>query len=118
MGASREGVLVGLDVPDVFVAVEPAAVEVVPGLLGEIAGATTAAIAGNRYALELLPELKALSHRNSHGRIGGAGLTIWPPSLVNLFHWVCGDDCHIRFGTGFPLPESGRLFAESDGLPS
>jgi len=46
-----------------------------------IAGATTGAIAGNRYALELLPELKALSHRNSHGRIGGAGLTLWPPDL-------------------------------------
>lgn len=83
-----------------------------------IAGATTAAIAGNRYALELLPELKALTHRNSHGRIGGAGLTLWPPSLVNLFYWVCGDDCYIRFGTGFPLPEADRLFAESDGLPS
>jgi hypothetical protein len=46
-----------------------------------VAGATTAAVAGNRYALELKPELMAVAHRNFHGRVGGAGLTLWPPEL-------------------------------------
>jgi hypothetical protein len=82
-----------------------------------VASATTATIAGNRYALELKPELIALAHRNLHGRIGGAGLTLWPPELKNLFHWVCNDDVYIRSGTGINLPASGLPYEESDGLP-
>ena len=82
-----------------------------------VASATTAAIAGNRYALELKPELVALAHRNFYGRIGGAGLTLWPPELRNLFHWVCGDDVYIRSGTGAQLPTPGLPYEDSDGLP-
>lgn len=81
-----------------------------------VAGATTAAVAGNRYALDLKPELMALAHRNFYGRVGGAGLTLWPPELRNIFHWVCDDDCYVRSGVGMSLPQAGLPFADSDGL--
>lgn len=82
-----------------------------------VASATTAAIAGNRYVLELKSDLVALAHRNYYGCIGGAGLTLWPPELRNLFHWVCGDDVYIRSGAGEDLPARGLPYANSDGLP-
>jgi len=81
-----------------------------------VTGATTAAIAGNRFALDLKLELMALVQRNSYGRVGGAGLTLWPPDLNNLFHWICDDDAYIRSGVGVQLPQAGLLFADSDGL--
>ena len=82
-----------------------------------IASATTAAVAGNRFALDLLPELRGLAHRNAHRRIGGAGLTVWPPELYNLYHRVCGDDIYVRSGNGYPLPDPNLAYADTDGLP-
>jgi hypothetical protein len=82
-----------------------------------VAGATTAAIAGNRFALELKPELMTLAHRSFYGCVGGAGLTLWPPELRNLFHWICDDDVYIRNGIGAQLPLAGLPYADSDGLP-
>jgi hypothetical protein len=81
-----------------------------------VTSATIAAIAGNRYALELKSELMALANQNSHGRVGGAGITLWPPRLRNLFFWLCDDDIYIRSGVGTPLPTPSLPYEDSDGL--
>lgn len=92
-----------------------------------VAGATTAAIAGNPYALKLVPELAALAHRNSKNRIGGAGVTLWPrDELVDLYWWVFGDDVYVKSNSGHPLgpaaaspcsaTSSKRLFVKDNGL--
>ena len=81
-----------------------------------IAGATTAAVAGNPHALALKPQLMTLAHRNNRGRVGGAGLTLWPPELYNLFHWLYDDDTYIRANSGWTLPDPRLPYADSDGL--
>lgn len=53
-----------------------------------VVSATTQAIAGNDYALEFPSSLSALAHRNAYGRIGGAGVTLWPPQLYDLYFWL------------------------------
>ena len=81
-----------------------------------IAGATTAAVAGNPYALALKPQLTRLAHRNNRRRVGGAGLSLWPPDLYNLFHWLYNDDTYIRGNSGYPMPDPSLPYADSDGL--
>lgn len=86
-----------------------------------VAGATTAAIAGNPFALDLMPQLSTLAERNRHGRIGGAGITLWPPRLIDLYFWLLGEQvyqrkgCYLQLGPdGNPMP--WRLFQNSAGL--
>lgn len=81
-----------------------------------IAGATVAAVAGNKYALELVPDLQKIAHRNSKGCIGGAGVTLWPPELGNLHHHIFGDDESWRGNVGISLPYKGWDFVDGDGL--
>lgn len=82
-----------------------------------IAGATTAAVAGNPYALDLKPQLMTLAHRNNRKRVGGAGLTLWPLDLYNLFFWIYDDDAYIRGNSGWALPDPRLPYSDSDGLP-
>ncbi|MGW8378503.1 DUF3800 domain-containing protein [Streptomyces sp. ODS28] len=89
-----------------------------------VVAATTAAIAGQKAALDLVDLLKPLARRNSYGYIGGAGVVLWPPQLNDLYYWVLGEDSYVRSGkehslgpTGDPFSAPGRPFQESDGMP-
>ncbi|QEO15844.1 DUF3800 domain-containing protein [Agromyces intestinalis] len=51
-----------------------------------VTGATVAAVAGNRYGMELIPILRGLFHRNYYGTIGGTGLKLSPTnSRISTF---------------------------------
>lgn len=83
-----------------------------------VAGATVAAVAGNKFAMELLPDVNALAARHyMHGSIGGVGLTLWPPGLDNLYFHVCGDSYRWRGNMGVPLPYEKWDYHDTDGIP-
>ena len=50
------------------------------------------------------PGLATWGIANRQGRIGGAGITLWPPRLVDLYFWLLGEDvyqrkgCYLRLG--------------------
>ena len=51
-------------------------------------------------------------------RIGGIGLKIHPDyRYVNLYHWVLGDENHIRDGIGEPLPRDDRPYKIRPDIP-
>lgn len=82
-----------------------------------VTGATVAAVAGNPYALKLLSELKPIVHTNFYGTVGGAGLTLWPPTLANLYFHLYGDSHRWHSGSRVQLPYSGWDYYEDDGIP-
>jgi hypothetical protein len=71
-----------------------------------VVGATTAAVAGNRYALGLAPLLHQLAHKNAYGAAGGAGIKLFPNDLLNLHHWAFAEDTYWKVGmnSGWGLP--------------
>lgn len=80
-----------------------------------VAGATTAAVAGSRFGLNLIPDLKPLFHTNGAGNIGSAGLKLWPPTLNNLHFWLWGEpNLGLRPSTALPAPLWS--FAHDPGL--
>jgi hypothetical protein len=86
-----------------------------------VAGATTAAVAGNPHALELRGELARLADRNRAGRLGGAGVTLWPPRLMDLYWWLWDEPVYQRRGYHTLLgprsrPVRGRAFQTTSGL--
>ncbi|GII96348.1 DUF3800 domain-containing protein [Sinosporangium siamense] len=91
-----------------------------------VTAATTAAVAGYPKGLELAPLLKQLARTNAHGLVGGAGVVLWPPDLVDLHHWVFGESHYVRQGTpqplgpaavaGAPFVQPGRTYIRDDGL--
>jgi hypothetical protein len=83
-----------------------------------VVGATTAAVAGNRYALGLAPLLHQLAHKNAYGFAGGAGIKLFPNDLLNLHHWAFAEDSYWKVGTGeyWPLPIRDLPYATDDGL--
>ncbi|ACU37170.1 hypothetical protein [Actinosynnema mirum] len=81
-----------------------------------VAASTVAAVAGNPYALELLPDLSMIAHRNNAGSVGGSGLTIWPKESDNLYHYLYGDTVRMQNGRGFLLPEPSWRYSVDDGL--
>jgi hypothetical protein len=89
-----------------------------------VTAATTAAVAGRENGLELVDLLKPLARRNTHGYIGGAGLVLWPPSLVDLFYWVFAEKHYVRNGVAYPIgsesgfTQPGSLFGTNSGLPT
>jgi hypothetical protein len=88
--------------------------------LADLVGATTAAVAGNRYALELAPLLRQLAHKNASGYAGGAGIKLFPNTLLNLHYWAFGEDSYwkVRMNSGWSLPWRDWPYADNDGLPS
>ncbi len=43
------------------------------------------------------------------GRVGGVSFKLHPDfSLVNLYHWLAGDEVHGHRESGFPLPIQGK----------
>jgi hypothetical protein len=83
-----------------------------------VVGATTAAVAGNRYALELAPLLHQLAHKNAYGSAGGAGIKLFPDDLLNLHHWAFAEDSYWKVGmnSGWGLPWREWPYADNDGL--
>ena len=83
-----------------------------------VVAATTAAVAGNRYALELVPLLQQLAHTNARGYAGGAGVKLIPDELRNLHYWVFEENTFWKVGTGesWPLPIRDLPYATDDGL--
>lgn len=80
---------------------------------------TTAMVAGQvKYAGNYFDIVRNMLLRNSAGCIGGCGVKIYPDSLVNLYHWVLGDDHLVRGNTGWPLPHAKILFSTNDGISS
>ena len=85
-----------------------------------IAGATTAAFAGNPYGTALMKRLTPMFHTNSWGSsIGGSGVKLYPNSVCNLYHWVLGDEVVMKGSMGIPMPLMGLgwRYQEDDGLP-
>jgi Protein of unknown function (DUF3800) len=83
-----------------------------------VVAATTAAVAGNAYALELVPLLGSLAHTNARGTVGGTGVKLIPDELRNLHHWVFGERLFWKVATGeyWPLPIPDLPYATDDGL--
>jgi hypothetical protein len=81
-----------------------------------IVGSTTAAFVGNPYGQALMPLVKPMLHRDRRGEIGGAGVKLYPDSLVNLLHWTLGETSYSRGAGGVGLPWRSWRFAEDDGI--
>lgn len=69
-----------------------------------IAGALTAAVSGNKYALDLMPMIKPLLHVGSYGTQGGSGLKLYPDALANLYTVLLGETGIVRGGRHGNLP--------------
>jgi hypothetical protein len=94
-----------------------------------VTAATTAAVAGRKSGIDLVPWLKALAHTRLTGETAGAGIVLWPRSLYDLHWWVFQEQYYRRGNTGHPLgphdPASespfavpGRPYLRDDGMGS
>ncbi|MCK6081481.1 DUF3800 domain-containing protein [Microbacterium sp. EYE_5] len=83
-----------------------------------VVGAVTAACAGNRYGMQLVPSLLPLLHRNALNTIGGAGLKVFPDTLTNLYFHVLGEDTFWKVAgrNGYTLPSERAAYYANDGL--
>ena len=81
-----------------------------------VVAATTAAYAGRRSGLELMPLLRPLMRRHRLGHLNGAGIVQFPEH-VNLYHWAFGETAWVKHDKEWALPHEGRLYFEGDGLP-
>lgn len=81
-----------------------------------IAGSVTAAVAGNRYGIALIPLIKPMMCTNWRGYIGGTGLKLYPDALNNLNHWVLGEHSFARGAGGVALPSERWRYSADDGL--
>jgi len=80
-----------------------------------VVGATTALVSGNNeHPKRLLPTLLQLTHRRD-GVMSGVGVKLYPDSLVNLHHWVFGEQSYPKFDGGRGLPVKRYPYFESDG---
>ncbi|MFG6476383.1 DUF3800 domain-containing protein [Microbacterium sp. P06] len=84
-----------------------------------VAGSVTAAVAGNKYGMELMPLIKPMFCSGFHG-IPSVGLKLYPDKLNNLHHWVYGADSIGRgmSGAGLPYQPGAWRYFENDGLPT
>lgn len=81
-----------------------------------VAGSMTAAVAGIRFGLELVPHVKPLLHTNTSGAIAGTGLKLFPDTIVNVYHWVLGADSYMRGSSGYALPRAFQPYEKDDGM--
>jgi hypothetical protein len=92
-----------------------------------VTAATTAAVAGRKSGLDLVPLLRELAHTRLTGETGGAGIVLWPKELYDLHWWVFGEEYYRRGSVGFPLgphdpsavgplSKAGRPYLKDDGL--
>ncbi|MEY2847622.1 MAG: hypothetical protein RI885_287 [Actinomycetota bacterium] len=80
-----------------------------------IAGSVTAAVAGNRHGLQLVPLIEPLFCRGIHG-IPQTGLKLYPDNLGNLHHWVHGARTLRHRSSRVTLPNKHWRYSEDDGL--
>ena len=85
-----------------------------------VAGSVTAAVAGNRYGLDLIPLIKPMMCRGNLWGISQTGLMLYPKKLMNLHYWVHGADSYGRGWSGVGLPYDGWnwRYAHDNGLTS
>lgn len=71
-----------------------------------VTGCSVSRVCGeSRHSPQIFDAIKPLLRRNMQGQIGGTGLKIHPDlRYVNLYHWVLGDEYHVRGNVGFPYP--------------
>lgn len=83
-----------------------------------LTGCVTAAVAGNRYGMDLVGSFLPLLHRNAFDTSGGTGLKLWPDALINLYFHVLGEDtfAKVAMNAGFPLPDPSSPYSEDNGL--
>ncbi|GAA4153391.1 DUF3800 domain-containing protein [Actinomadura keratinilytica] len=89
-----------------------------------VTAATTAAIAGYSSGMKLAPLLQKLARTNAHGLVGGAGVVLWPPDLMDLYYWIFKETRYIKGGEEHSLgPPNhrfslrvGRTYQYDDGL--
>jgi len=77
---------------------------------------TTAMVSGQtKYAQEYIELLKPMYAKNALGYAGGTGLKVYPDELINLYHWILGEEhfCKASRMAGIPLPHSKFLYRES-----
>lgn len=80
-----------------------------------ITSCTTALVAGEtKYAPTTFQDVRPLL-RSDAGRIGGVGLRLYPAErMVNLYHWLLGEqDCTLH-NMPYKLPFPGHPFALTD----
>lgn len=84
-----------------------------------VAGGVTAAVAGNRYGMELIPLIRPMFCSGYYG-VPSVGLKLYPDNLNNLHHWVYGATVYGRGGGayGLPLDRFGWRYAHGNGLPA
>lgn len=82
-----------------------------------VAGSVTAAFAGNKYGLELIPLIKPMLCVGNWG-VAQTGVKLYPNNLNNLHHWVYGADSMGRGLSGATLPyqPGAWRYFENDGL--
>jgi len=79
---------------------------------------TTAMVSGNtKWAGQYFDIVRQMMLCNTLGYVGGTGLKVYPDQLINLYHWIIGEDAYTKAGqmAGIKLPYEGYLYCESDG---
>lgn len=66
-----------------------------------------------------------LAPTNTWGLVGGAGVALWPPDLVDLHYWIFAERHYAKDGILSPLgppddpfSQPGRTYQRDDGLGS
>lgn len=79
-----------------------------------VVGVTTAMVAGRyTYAQPLFERVKPWMIANHLGYRGGTGLKLFPDELMNLYHWVLGEDSYTKVADqrAIALPDIGRPYS-------
>ncbi|MFT7542722.1 MAG: hypothetical protein ACI9K5_003702, partial [Gammaproteobacteria bacterium] len=85
-----------------------------------IASCSLAFIAGeSQFSPGVFAAIRPLLRRNSLGFVGGTGLKLHPDMrLMNLYHWVAGDESYARGMSGISLPSLAYNYYEDNGMPT
>lgn len=79
---------------------------------------TTAMFAGQaKWAGQYFDLVKSMLLKNALGYIGGTGVKVYPDQLINLYHWVLGENqfSKARAGLAWPIPSNKLRFHDNDG---
>ena len=81
-----------------------------------IVGIVVAMVAGDtRYAAPLFPLVRSILIRGSSDNIGGTGLKLYPDELMNLYHWVLGEEEYTNARRGcISLPCDDASYVEQE----
>lgn len=83
-----------------------------------IVSITTAMASGNtKWAEPYFDFVRGMMLTNSLVYVGVTGLKVYPDQLINLYHWVAGEDTFTKAGkmAGIALPSDQYLYDETDG---